>query len=76
MNHHFFFITAAVATISIVMIGSITIIDVIADRDDHQKKGNNGGCWKLQKELDLGGTKEDCHDTFTGKDHNDPDPLP
>ena len=46
--------------------------------EDHQKEGNNGQCWKLQNELDLGGSKDDCRESFTGKDHNDDDgePLP
>jgi hypothetical protein len=40
-------------------------------------KGNNGQCKKLQKTLppeiqDFQG----CHDTFTGKGHNEPPPLP
>ena len=70
---------------SLVWVGIVTItasllmaltMDALADRDDHPKKGNNGQCWKLQKELDLGGTKEECHDSFTGKDHNDDEPLP
>ena len=76
MNSHYILSTIAVSSISILMISAITV-DVIADRDDHQKKGSNGQCWKQQKELDLGGTKEDCHESFTGKDHDEPDePLP
>lgn len=72
MNHYI--TIAAIATITIVMITAVTL-DVIATDKAH--KGNNGKCRKFQSQLpeelqDYPG----CHDTFTGKDHNDPPDLP
>jgi hypothetical protein len=65
----------AVGAIGISLVTFLTLgsVPVIADPhpEDHVKEGNNGQCWKLQKELNLGGTKEDCRDSFTGKDHHD-----
>jgi hypothetical protein len=49
-----------------------------ADRNDKPKKGNNGQCRKLQKSFpEEIQDYEGCHDTFTRKDHDEPDePLP
>lgn len=46
-----------------------TINLVIADRDDKPHKGNFGKCKTF-------GDREGCKETFTGKGHNDPEPLP
>lgn len=67
----------AIGAITISLISALTM-DAIADRDDKPKKGSNGQCRKLQSSFppelqDF----EGCHDSFTGKDHNDDDePLP
>ena len=55
----------------------ITTTTAQADRNDKPHNGNNGQCIKLQKTFpeeiqDF----EGCHTTFTGKGHNDPEPLP
>lgn len=56
---------------------SILTINAIADRDDKVKKGSNGQCRKLQGQLpEELQDYEGCHDSFTGKDHNDDEPLP
>jgi hypothetical protein len=67
---------AAIATIGMPLLSALTVMNihvVLADPhpEDHVKEGNNGQCWKLQKELNLGGTKDECRDSFTGKDHHD-----
>jgi hypothetical protein len=57
---------------------SFVTLDAIADRDDKPKKGSNGQCRKLQGQLpEELQDYEGCHDSFTGKDHNDDgEPLP
>jgi hypothetical protein len=49
-----------------------------ADHNDKPKKGNNCQCRKLQKSFpEEIQNYEGCHDTFTRKDHDEPDePLP
>lgn len=65
-----------VGLISISLLCALTM-DAVADRDDKPKKGNNGQCRKLQSSFpeeiqDYQG----CHDTFTGKNKHDEEPLP
>lgn len=67
---------AILATIATLIISTTIIQTAIGDRNDKPHKGSNGQCIKINRELDLGGSKEDCRDSFTGKGHNDPDPLP
>lgn len=63
--------------IGALIISTVTIPGILsANRDDKPHKGSMGQCLKINRELDLGGSKEDCRDSFTGKGHNDPDPLP
>ena len=74
MKYLFSYVMIAVIAISLL---STLTMNAIADRDDHQKKGNNGQCRKLQGQLpEELQDYEGCHDSFTGKDHNDPEPLP
>lgn len=66
--------TAAIASVMVSLDEQI----VLGDRNDKPHKGSNGQCRKLQssfpEELQ---DYEGCHDTFTGKDHDEPDePLP
>lgn len=74
------FLLPAVGIITISLLTALSIENAVADRDDKPKKGSNGQCRKLQSsfppELQ---DYEGCHDTFTGKGHNDDDddpPLP
>jgi hypothetical protein len=73
MVREIIFAAAAIAAVGIMLVGAQQYAIADPHPEDHTKSGNNGQCWKLQKELDLGGTKQDCHDSFTGKDHNDDD---
>lgn len=63
----------AIALVSVV-VSLATTVDAYAK--EKTKEGNTGQCYKLQRELDLGGSKQDCKDTFSyGNKHNQP-PLP
>ena len=65
---------AIMAALAAVMVVATTSQSVMADRNNHPHEGNTGQCIKINRELNLGGSKEDCRDTFSG--HNPPPPLP
>lgn len=70
-------VTVTAATILLLLIAAVIVTTpVFADRNNKPHNGNTGQCIKINRELDLGGSKQDCRDSFTGKDHNNPPPLP
>lgn len=67
------FVTILAIEISLVV---VTVASTV-QAEEKSHKGNNGKCRQLQKDFppdiqDFQG----CHDTFTGKGHNAPEPLP
>jgi hypothetical protein len=63
----------SIASLALPLVSLTWIVLADPHPEDHVKEGNNGQCWKLQKELNLGGTKDECRDSFTGKHHHDDD---
>ena len=76
-------IAAAITTVTTISAVTASYVFATSDEDDDEKrddkphKGSNGQCRKLQHDFppELQ-DYEGCHDSFTGKGHNDPDPLP
>lgn len=68
---------AEITILSLLLVVTMVVIPLVQIAVADPSKGNNGQCRQLQKTFppeiqDFQG----CHDTFTGKGHNNPPPLP